>query len=65
MDLNNPLIDKRIELGKILFFDPILSNNIERSCASCHQPGKAFTDGQKKAGLTDRQGNVGRNSPTL
>jgi cytochrome c peroxidase len=65
LDLNNPFIDKRIELGKILFFDPILSNNIERSCASCHQPEKAFTDGQKKSIATDRHGNVGRNSPTL
>lgn len=32
------------ELGKKLFFDPELSNPTGQSCASCHAPGKAFTD---------------------
>lgn len=31
-------------LGRQLFFDPILSGNNERSCASCHKPGHYFTD---------------------
>jgi cytochrome c peroxidase len=30
-------------LGKFLFFDPILSGNVKRSCASCHQPQTGFT----------------------
>ncbi len=31
-------------LGKLLFFDPILSGNNSRSCASCHKPQEFFTD---------------------
>lgn len=33
-----------IELGKLLFFDPILSANRKTSCASCHKPEFAFAD---------------------
>lgn len=32
-------------LGRKLFFDPMLSKNGKVSCATCHQPEKAFTDG--------------------
>ena len=32
------------ELGKLLFFDPILSRNNRVSCASCHLPQYAFAD---------------------
>ena len=36
---------KEIEqLGKLLFYDPILSANNQRSCASCHKPDEFFTD---------------------
>ena len=52
-------------LGKLLFFDPILSQNLERSCASCHDPERAFTDGRPKSLAIDHEGDVGRNSPTL
>ena len=57
--------EKVVELGKYLFFDPILSENNERSCASCHNPEKAFTDGQKKSIANGFKGTVQRNSPTL
>jgi cytochrome c peroxidase len=56
--------DARI-LGQTLFFDPILSNNNQRACASCHKPELAFTDGLPKSKATDFQGTVSRNSPTL
>ena len=56
---------KVIELGKLLFFDPVLSQNHERSCASCHNPSLAFTDGQRKSTAFDFKGTVDRNSPTL
>ncbi|MEM7613651.1 MAG: cytochrome-c peroxidase, partial [Pseudomonadota bacterium] len=36
----------RAELGKRLFYDTRLSGDTSVSCASCHQPDKAFTDGQ-------------------
>lgn len=54
----------RVELGKLLFYDPILSGNGKRACASCHQPEKAFTDGLAKA-LTIKGEPKLRNTPTL
>ncbi|MCC9138535.1 cytochrome-c peroxidase [Pontibacter silvestris] len=54
-----------VALGKVLFFDPVLSANNKRSCASCHSPAKAFTDGQAQSLAFDFKGNVQRNSPTL
>ncbi|HEY5745183.1 MAG TPA: cytochrome c peroxidase [Chryseolinea sp.] len=53
------------ELGKVLFFDPVLSGNNHRACASCHVPSKAFTDGKVKSVAFDFQGAVARNAPTL
>lgn len=34
----NPVTKEKIELGRLLFFDPILSGNKDVSCASCHHP---------------------------
>lgn len=56
--------DKKIALGKQLFFDGILSGNGQRSCATCHNPSKAFTDGLIKS-KTFTGGSVQRNAPTL
>lgn len=56
---------ERIALGRLLFFDPILSANNERSCASCHDPAKAFTDGLDKSIALGRADKINRNSPTL
>ncbi|MFV5691280.1 cytochrome-c peroxidase [Flavobacterium sp. LT1R49] len=56
---------EKIELGKLLFNDPILSGNNSRSCASCHHADKAFTDGLEKAVSLDGQSLVKRNTPTL
>ena len=61
----NEYTDKRIELGRLLFFDPILSNNVERACASCHSPGLAFTDGMDKSLAINGDGKIGRNAPTV
>lgn len=57
--------DSILQLGKLLFYDPILSANNERSCASCHNPQKGFTDGYTKSIATGMKGSVERNSPTL
>lgn len=64
LDLSHPAQKKRIELGKLLFFDPILSSDNQRSCASCHQPEKAFTDGERKSVSKDGR-TVLRNAPTV
>ncbi|MEW7293011.1 cytochrome-c peroxidase [Aquimarina sp. 2304DJ70-9] len=50
---------EKIALGKKLFYDTKLSSDKKISCATCHHPDKAFTDGMKiSTGVT-------RNAPTL
>ena len=45
-DVNFPKFDApRIELGQLLFFDPILSGNKTVSCATCHHPKFNTADG--------------------
>jgi cytochrome c peroxidase len=56
---------ERIELGKRLFSDPLLSGNKSRSCASCHDPKLAFTDGIKVPKNIDGKTLLSRNTPTL
>ena len=54
----------KAKLGEKLFYDTSLSKNNDRSCASCHHPEKAFTDGLKtNVSLTGS--NLARNTPTL
>ncbi|MFO7634225.1 MAG: ScyD/ScyE family protein [Caldilinea sp.] len=36
----------RAELGRLLFFDPILSGDLNISCATCHHPAFAMADGR-------------------
>jgi cytochrome c peroxidase len=61
---NNPMTPAKIELGRKLFFDARLSADGRISCASCHDPKLAFTDGRAVAeGIAGRRGP--RNSPTL
>jgi cytochrome c peroxidase len=54
-----------VKLGRTLFFDPALSVNNQRSCASCHQPERGFTDGLAKSLALNNDGTVDRNAPTL
>ena len=61
---DNPMTEAGVALGKQLFFDPILSVDSTISCASCHQPSRAFTDGLALSrGVFDRQ--TTRHSPSL
>jgi cytochrome c peroxidase len=39
----NPLTEEGVALGKMLFYDPILSRNNTISCGFCHQQQSAFT----------------------
>jgi cytochrome c peroxidase len=58
----NPLTAKKIELGRLLFFDKRMSKNNTIACASCHIPAMAFTDGQPvSTGINRSQG--GRSAP--
>lgn len=42
----NPMSAAKVELGRYLFYDERLSVNQTMSCASCHAPDKAFSDGR-------------------
>jgi cytochrome c peroxidase len=61
----NPPTKEGILLGRMLFYDPILSKNGKVSCATCHQPEKAFTDGRAltTAGVSGKP--LLRHVPTL
>jgi cytochrome c peroxidase len=60
----NPQTPEKIELGKKLFFDRRLSGDGTMSCATCHMPELAFTDGQDIS-LSYPTTKNWRNSPTL
>ena len=53
-----------IDLGRYLFFDPILSADHRMACASCHNPDKGFADGKARSrGATGEE--LPRNAPSL
>lgn len=57
-------LQRVIELGKTLFFDPRLSASGKISCATCHQPSLNWTDGREKS--IGHEGAIGkRNAPTI
>jgi cytochrome c peroxidase len=61
---DNPITAAKVKLGKQLFFDKRLSIDGTTSCATCHNPDLAFTDGKPVAeGVQGRRGK--RNTPTL
>jgi parallel beta-helix repeat protein len=66
--------NRRAELGRLLYFDPILSHGNDISCATCHHPDLGFTDGRGQSmgrgghGIgPDRDGGeaLRRGSPTI
>lgn len=75
---NNPSRAKQI-LGKILFFDPILSGERDIACATCHIPTRGYADGIDLSigvggrGLGENRSDfsagripiIGRNAPTI
>ncbi|MBN9381103.1 MAG: hypothetical protein J0H74_10070 [Chitinophagaceae bacterium] len=54
-----------IAAGKKLFYDKSLSGNGQRSCATCHNPEKKFTDGLTAPIAFDGHSTLDRNAPTL
>ncbi len=46
---DNPLTEEGVLLGRMLFYDPILSADSSMSCVNCHFPQRAFTDGLTKS----------------
>lgn len=43
---DNPSTPEKVALGKLLFFDPILSGGGDVACATCHHPNHGYTDGR-------------------
>ena len=61
---DNPYTPEKAALGRLLYFDNRLSSDESVSCASCHLPSKAFTDGLPvSVGITGQKG--ARNAPTV
>jgi cytochrome c peroxidase len=61
---DNPQTPAKVELGKRLFFDVRLSLDRKTSCATCHDPQKAFGDGLTRSkGFNEVP--LRRNSPTI
>ncbi|MFH2205112.1 MAG: cytochrome c peroxidase [Elusimicrobiota bacterium] len=46
---DNPLTPAKVELGKLLFFEPRLSGNGDSFCAACHEPAMGWGDGAELA----------------
>ena len=60
----NPLTLEKIEVGRRLFFDRRLSRDGSVSCATCHDPDRAFSVALPvSSGVSGRQGR--RNAPAL
>ena len=54
----------QIDLGRYLFFDPLLSGNSDIACSSCHDPALGFSDGLAQSiGATGEP--IKRSAPSL
>jgi cytochrome c peroxidase len=59
---DNPTTKEKVELGRLLFFDPILSGHKDVSCATCHHPEYGFAEsleisiGVNGQGLGEKRG---------
>ena len=62
--LTNYDLQESVDLGRALFFDPMLSNNNTTSCASCHKKEFAFADNQTFSEGFDKV-LTSRNTPTV
>lgn len=62
---NNPVTKNGFELGRALFYDPILSLDSTIACANCHQQVRSFSDPVHKfsKGVNDVSGF--RNAPAI
>ncbi|RMH21446.1 MAG: hypothetical protein D6696_05815 [Acidobacteria bacterium] len=45
----NPTTPAKVELGRLLYFDPILSRDDDLSCAHCHHPDLGLADGRRRS----------------
>ena len=63
-EIRDGFTPQEIDLGRYLFFDPVLSGDGTVSCATCHDPAKGFSDGLPTSiGIDGHQ--LKRAAPTL
>lgn len=62
---NNPVTKEGIELGRALFYDPILSADSSIACANCHQQVVAFADPVHRFSKGVNDANGLRNAPSI
>jgi parallel beta-helix repeat protein len=62
---DNPSTPEKVELGRMLFFDPILSENNDVSCASCHHPDLGFADALQLGRSFGESADLPRNTLSL
>lgn len=71
---DNPFSQAKEDLGRLLFWDPILSGNMDIACATCHHPQFAYADGLERSRGVNGEGIgparnggtlIDRNSPTI
>ena len=60
----NMMTPERVELGKVLFFDPRLSGSNFISCATCHNPSLGWSDAQPTA-IGHGMQTLARSTPTI
>lgn len=61
---NTRATPEQVMLGRALFFEPRVSGDGAMSCASCHEPSRAFTDGLVRSVARSGRASL-RNSPTV
>jgi len=61
---DNPYSESKADLGRTLFWDPLLSRSRTLSCASCHNPGLSWSDGLPHA-IGDNKTALSLRTPTL
>ena len=58
--VDNPPTPQKVELGRLLFWDPVLSGNQDVACGTCHDPALGYSDGRAislgTAGMAARRG---------
>lgn len=62
---DGPATPAQVALGWALFFDPVLSRDGARSCATCHVPERGFADGRARSVAVASTGMPTRNAPTV
>lgn len=61
----NEQSEARVLLGRMLFFDPVLSGNNEIACASCHRPEHGFAEPLATSQKFESAEMLNRNAPSL